>query len=204
MTHSFLHAEGDAPSKAAILERALELFVRDGLCETSIRDIAAATGYTNPALYKFFEGKDALALHLFERCYHHLVTQLEHAQGAEAPFDAKLAAVLATFLDVLTAHPSAVLFVQENLRTFWRKLPASARRHSVLGVLRALLEQGQRDGAVRRDLDVPIALAVMSGTFGQIARMAYFDELPRPWAAHATTLYQTFHRAFDAPTKATR
>ncbi len=69
---AFLLAEADPPSKREILRCALSLFVRDGLSETSIRAIARATHYTNPALYKFFPSKEALALHLFERCYAHL------------------------------------------------------------------------------------------------------------------------------------
>ena len=62
-------AEGDAPAKRRILVTALELFVRDGLCETSVRDIAKASGFTNPALFKHFKSKDDLARYLFERCY---------------------------------------------------------------------------------------------------------------------------------------
>ena len=41
----------DAESKRQIVACALELFVRKGLSATSIRDIGAAAGYTNPALY---------------------------------------------------------------------------------------------------------------------------------------------------------
>jgi AcrR family transcriptional regulator len=55
-------AHDDAPAKKKILTEALRLFVRDGLCETSIRDIARATGYTNPALFKHFASKERLAV----------------------------------------------------------------------------------------------------------------------------------------------
>ena len=56
----------DAPSKRALLEAALRLFVRDGLCETTIRIIAAEAGFTNPAIFKFFDSRDALARCVFE------------------------------------------------------------------------------------------------------------------------------------------
>src|SRR5262249_57717507 len=71
----------DPPSKQALLKAALKLFARDGVRESSIRALAEEAGFTNPVLFKYFEGKDALALHLFERCYLRLVRE---ATGALA------------------------------------------------------------------------------------------------------------------------
>src|SRR5512146_1782843 len=65
----FYIREDDPPAKREILRAALKLFSTRGLVATSIRDIARESGYTNPALYKHFAGKDALALHLFETCH---------------------------------------------------------------------------------------------------------------------------------------
>src|SRR5262245_43883517 len=76
-------APEDAPAKKRILVEALHLFVRDGLCETSIRDIADATGYTNPALFKHFPSKERLAVHLFEQCYLNLFEALQRAVTAQ-------------------------------------------------------------------------------------------------------------------------
>ena len=43
-----MHAD-DPPAKHKILVTALALFVRDGLCETSVRDIAKASGFNAKA-----------------------------------------------------------------------------------------------------------------------------------------------------------
>src|SRR4051812_47249332 len=85
-------AEGDPPSKQAILRAALRLFVVQGVAATSIRTIAREAGYTNPAMFKFFESKDELALYLFERCYDGLYRQVA-AAAAREPFREGLAAV---------------------------------------------------------------------------------------------------------------
>ena len=65
----------DPPSKQELLKAALKLFARDGVRESSIRAVAAEAGFTNPVLFKYFDGKEALALHLFERCYLRLVRE---------------------------------------------------------------------------------------------------------------------------------
>ena len=62
-------AQDDAAARAASLCAALRLFVRQGIDATSVRDIAAGSGFTNPAIFKHFDSKEALALCLFERCY---------------------------------------------------------------------------------------------------------------------------------------
>jgi len=66
---SALSCPNDAAARAASLCAALRLFVRHGIDATSVRDIAAGSGFTNPAIFKHFDSKEALALCLFERCY---------------------------------------------------------------------------------------------------------------------------------------
>ena len=76
---------GDPPSKLAIVRAALARFVHHGIEATSIRDLAEETGYTNPALYKFWQSKDALVLDVFERCYRQLVRHLDGAWTDDTP-----------------------------------------------------------------------------------------------------------------------
>src|SRR5215831_3268362 len=106
-------AEGDPASKQAILQAALALFVQHGLEATSIRMIGAAAGYTNPAMFKFFESKEALALYLFERCYGRLFLTV-HAAASKDEFDDALAAVIDAFLGAMDHDLEATIFVQES------------------------------------------------------------------------------------------
>jgi TetR/AcrR family transcriptional regulator, repressor of fatR-cypB operon len=175
MKGDFLLDAGDAPSKRRILSCALELFVRDGLCETSIRAIGAAAGYTNPALYKFFASKEALALHLFERCYLWVYGRVE-AAAARGAFGDRLGGAVRAYVGLLEERPEAVLYVNENLRAFWPRVRPAVRRASLLQVLAALVTQGQREGAVHPGLAPELAVALLVGTLGQVARQASFGD----------------------------
>src|SRR6476660_5127476 len=137
----FYVAEDDAPAKRRILETALELFVRDGLCETSVRDIAKASGFTNPALFKHFKSKDALARYLFERCYLELAELVSTAIASGRTFEARQRAIIDASLVTSTStcswpHGSArssslrgsgtsanSSSPRERLETFWRRSP---------------------------------------------------------------------------------
>src|SRR3954471_6240669 len=136
-------APDDAPAKKRILTEALRLFVRDGLCETSIRDIAAATGYTNPALFKHFSSKAELARHLFEQCYLTLFATVARAASGDGDFAVRRRAVVIAYLEMLDADRDALLYVQDNLRQFWPHMPERVRRSSIVSLIHRLLQGGR-------------------------------------------------------------
>lgn len=179
----FYVAPDDAPGKVRILTTALALFVRDGLCETSVRDIAAASGLTNPALFKHFRSKDHLARFLFERCYLELAHRVAGAIAAHATFAARRRAIVAAYLDALERDADTVLFVQDNLRHFWPKVAPAVRRLSIVGDVRRMLAAGRAEGAVTADVDVDMLTVAWIGTLQQVARARYFGELRQPAAA---------------------
>lgn len=134
-------------------------------------------GYTNPAIFKFFRTKDALALFLFERCYNECLSVLKHAVGQHAAFPSKLRAAIESLIDFVDKHPQPFFFVQDNLRVFWPKLPKEMRRHSLMTEFRKLIEQGRSEGRVSSNVSVDLQLAAMIGFLLQLARMNYFKEL---------------------------
>ena len=176
-SHTPFYISVDAPpAKQKILQAALEMFVKDGLCETSIRDIARATGFTNPALFKHFAGKDALADYLFERCYLEMFRLVQNAIRNEIAFAKRQRALVVAYLGALDRDPSSVIFVQDSLRHFWPRMPARVRRHSILGEIRALLASGREEGAVTTEIDIGLLTTAWVGTLQQFARARYFGE----------------------------
>lgn len=163
----------------------MALFARHGVEGTTIRMIAAEAGYTSPAMFKFFASKDALALHLFERCYARLYGPVA-AAAAEEDFEAALRAVIDALVAAIQEDLEAVLFVQDSLRELWPRLPARARRRSLIASLRALFERGIRSGRLAGFSSADVPVAILLGSMAQVARMSYFGELassPATWRA---------------------
>lgn len=190
----WLRAPDDPPSKQAILDAALRLFVRHGRSGTSIRMIGDEAGYTNPALFKFFPGKDALALHLFARCYARLHDRVAAAVAEADGFSRALDGTLDAYLAQLDEDLEAVLFVQEALRELWPRLPAAARRRSILRLLRDLVRRGEQEGRVTGYRSERIPVAAIVGLLGQLARMAYFGEIALPARRHREELRRAIDR----------
>ena len=173
----FFIRDDDAPAKREILKAALAAFVRDGVASTSIRTIALESGYTNPALFKHFAGKDELALYLFERCFDRLSRDVERAIHPERPFTANLRAVLTQFANLLDEDLDAFLYVHEELRRLWPRVSPELRRRSIIAMLRALFERGRRENAVTRTQSLELQLTAFVGVVAQFGRALYFGEL---------------------------
>ncbi|MHB1287017.1 MAG: TetR/AcrR family transcriptional regulator [Leptospirales bacterium] len=170
----------DPPSRQAILLGALRLFVRDGLCETSLRDIAAETGYSNTVLYKFFESKNDLAIHLFERCYGTLVMSVQDAMDPRRTFLEDLQALVDRYIRFLDQNLDAVIYVHENLRLFWPQASSKTRLNPLLGLLRKWIEKGKAEGEVDPTENTELLVSLAIGLLSQFARMLYFQECEPP------------------------
>jgi AcrR family transcriptional regulator len=174
----------DPPSKQELLKAALKLFARDGVRESSIRAVADEAGFTNPVLFKYFEGKDALALHLFERCYLRMVRESMAALAGGGTFRARLGRLIASLLALLDESPEAVLFVNEELRRFWPRMSPATRRHSLIAIMRAFFEECE----VSKEVDHTLLIAAFWGLLGQFARLHAFGEWKGPAVGAAPQL----------------
>jgi len=162
----------DPPSKQEILKAALKLFARDGVRESSIRAVADEAGFTNPVLFKYFDGKDALALFLFERCYLRMVREAMAAMGSKGTFRQRLGLLVQRMLALLDEAPEAVLFANEELRRFWPQVSPATRKHSLIGMTLAFFDEG----GVTKQADRLLLVASFWGVLGQFARLFAFGE----------------------------
>lgn len=104
-------------TKQRIARAALTLFVEKGFAETSVRDITAAVGITEGALYRHYAGKEQLAWDLFSTNYISFATELTRARIGRSDFAAQIAAMIQTFCHFFDEDPklfSYLLLMQHN------------------------------------------------------------------------------------------
>src|SRR5262245_19278232 len=189
----FYIQDDDPPAKQQILRAAMKLFADHGLAATSIRDIARESGYTNPALYKHFAGKEELALHLFETCHQRLWTKCHAAMTEAKRFDDKLAAYVGQSLQLVDEHPEAMAFLSDSARVLWPKAGPIVRRRTMIGLARALMSEAPRPRRGQPAVHPDVAAASLQGTLAELARMLQVGVIPGPavrWSADVVALFR--------------
>ena len=179
-------APGAAAGKQRILRAALQLFTEKGLCETSIRDIGVVAGLSNPALYKHYKSKEALAQDLFVFCYRWLHSALERAVGGEfGTFAAQFAAYSSVFFQQFETSPEAVIYLSDNIQHFWSEVQAEVAGDTFIAQINRMLTAAIEREEISKDLDLDLTSAIIIGGIQQLSRMWYLGLLDRPatdWA----------------------
>lgn len=170
----------DPPAKREILRAALALFSERGLAATSIRDIAEESGFTNPALYKHFSGKDELALYLFELCHARVWTICQAALSAADSFHEKLEAYVECWLGLLDEEPEVIAFLSDSARVLWPRARRSVRRRTMIGLARSLVSESPEVRKGSGGLDPDVAAASVEGTLAELGRMIQVGAIPGP------------------------
>ena len=188
----FYLREDDPPAKRHVLRAAMTLFSEHGFAGTSIRDIARESGYTNPALYKHFAGKEELAVHLFEICHRRVWTTCRAAMDAAKGFDAKLEAYVGQVLELVDEHPEVIAFLSDNGRVLWPKAGPAVRRLTMIGLARSLMSLAPPP---RRStpLNPDVVAASLQGTLAELTRMPQVGVIPGPavrWKADLVALFR--------------
>jgi AcrR family transcriptional regulator len=194
-TRPFYIRDDDPPAKREILRAALKLFSGHGLEGTSIRDIARESGYTNPALYKHFRGKDELALHLFETCHQHVWSACSAAIAAADGFDRKLEAYVSRWLEFVDGSPLMMAFLSDSARVLWPKSSANVRRRTMIGLAQSLFQEARKGRRRRSAMEVDMLAASLEGTIAELARMIQVGVVAGPATRWKGTLVNFFRKA---------
>lgn len=183
-------APGAARGKQRILRAALRLFTEKGLCETSIRDIGAAAKLSNPALYKHYESKDALARELFVFCYRWLHSALEKVVRREfESFATQFAAYSSTFFEQFETAPEVVIYLSDNIQHFWPEVQADVGGDTFIEQINRMLGSAMDREELSNELDIDLTSAIIIGGIQQLSRMWYLGLFARPatdWAESFT------------------
>jgi len=161
-------------TREQIEAKALQLFVEQGVAETSVRDIAQAVGIADGALYRHFASKDALVGHLFKANYIRFAEELDRLQAAAPDCHAKLAAMVGGFCRFFDADPVLfrfLLFVQHG-----QLAKIGAEVSTPVDIVRNVLEAAMTRGEITRR-DPALATAWVFGIVLQTATAAVYGRL---------------------------
>ena len=161
------------------------LFVKKGVAETTVRDIAGAVDISEGALYRHFVGKEELVWQLFERHYVAFAGRLQALADGETTARGKLGAMIRGFCQAHDDDPTLfhfLLFVQHGqLNRLASDVPTPVT------VMHAVLSGAIAAGEIPPQ-DVNLASALALGSVLQPMTFAAYGRLPQAQVPNADRL----------------
>ncbi|HSA56125.1 MAG TPA: TetR/AcrR family transcriptional regulator [Gemmatimonadaceae bacterium] len=165
-------------ARTAILDAAEQLFAESGFSATTIKQIGEKSGQNTALIYYYFDNKATLYRHVLDRIIGEIAGEGgARAAAATSPEDV-IRAVVAAQVSVLSRRSYLPLLLTRELIDWKAAHAEGAIRHlasTLFERLRVAIEDGQRSGSFRSDLNPRYA------AISVVAQVAYLI-LARPIA----------------------
>jgi len=169
-------------TKGKIERSALQLFVRNGINGTSIRDVAKLAGVSQGAMYNHYLSKEDLAFELFSRGWSEMGAELRRRGHMGKTIEDKMASMVGYVFQRFDEDWLVVSYVflsrHENLRRVTAHLP-----NPYLAFRRVIVD-AIRDGEVPRQ-NPEIATSMVTGAVIQTIDTKILDRIEGPLTAHS-------------------
>lgn len=157
------------PTRERSIRAALDVVREEGVQELTTRAIARRSGLTQPAIYRYFAGKDALVSEVLGEIRSLFYERLERTSEVRDP-EARLMAALGAFRDFAMDEPRLydALFLQ-TADSVPAPPPVDPRQGgNIFGFLVERVSECSRAGLVRGDGLVAVALSLAAHAQGLI------------------------------------
>ena len=142
-----------------ILERAADLFAKQGVAATTVREIAEAVGILSGSLYHHFPSKDAIVDAIVAAFMDDLVHRYDGVLASSSDPAARLRGLVHASIATSAEHPHATEIYQSDSRYLQAADgPTSVRQHAraVRAAWLKVLEEGAAAGVFRGDVPVKV------------------------------------------------
>ena len=179
--HSFLEDTMSSSKKAAtkektngkyeaILRAAIKVFARGGFFNSKVADVAKEAGVADGTVYLYFKNKDDILVSIFN----HVTEQaLAHARTVLAELEdpaEKLKRIIAGHLDMYARDRNLAIVFQVELRSSTKFMEqfSATKVTEYLDLIRSVIEEGQRQGVFRKDLNTKIVAKILFGALDEM------------------------------------
>jgi AcrR family transcriptional regulator len=143
-----------------ILERAADLFARQGVAATTVREIADAVGILSGSLYHHFASKDDIVDAIVGSFMDDLVSRYDEVLAATDDSAERLRGLVVASLATVAGHPHATEIYQKDARylaaTGDGKAPVAENARLIRRAWIGVLEEGVEAGLFRSDVPVSV------------------------------------------------
>jgi TetR/AcrR family transcriptional regulator, cholesterol catabolism regulator len=135
-----------------IFHQVVPILMKKGFQETSMQEIAVAAGLGKSTLYDYFQTKDEILVYFFEDQWNDVIEEAQKIAVQNCGVDVRLRKIMDAYLKSLQANKN--LFLKLSVESQRLKMESQKqiqdKRHAYQDMIRALIEEGIRQGIFRQ------------------------------------------------------
>jgi len=152
----------------AVLQVAVEVFNERGYDGASMEDLSKRLGIAKSGIYHHVAGKEELLRMALDRALDGLWEAADRATSLDAPAIVRLERLVRDAVGVLDARlPYVTLLLRVRGNTDTERL-ALERRRAFDALVASLVEEAERDGDIRADIDPKLTARLLFGTVNSL------------------------------------
>ncbi|MCB1051449.1 MAG: TetR/AcrR family transcriptional regulator [Acidobacteria bacterium] len=153
-----------------ILEAAIKVIAKNGFHGTTISQVASVAEVADGTIYLYFQNKDDILVSIFEETMEMFITQGLEVISQYDSVEDKLRAIARCHLGNLGSNEELACVFQVELRhsIHIMKKFSQTKLREYFGVIQKVVEEGQRQGVVRADLNPWTAVKVFFGALDEM------------------------------------
>lgn len=158
--------------RSEVLQAAGELFLEHGYEATSTADIANRVGILRGSVYYYLDSKEALLFELMEDAYAGFVRALDEIRASEDDALGKVRRLIRHHILYLVERRVATTLFLTEMRSLADEHRAVVARHeeTYRRAVAELVQDGQREGTIRADVDAELATMLLLGAANWVHR----------------------------------
>jgi TetR/AcrR family fatty acid metabolism transcriptional regulator len=157
--------------REAILRAAIRVFANNGYFNSKVADIAREAGVADGTVYLYFKSKEEILHSIFDKSMEDAIADGRKRLEEVSDPREKLRRIAQLHLERLGADRDLAVVFQVELRgsTKFMEEFSAAGFAEYLGLIRSTIEEGQRAGVFRSELNAKVMAKILFGALDEMA-----------------------------------
>ncbi|MCK6547928.1 TetR family transcriptional regulator [Myxococcota bacterium] len=155
-----------------IVDAAVEVFAEKGFFGARVAEIAEAAGVADGTIYLYFKSKDDILIAIFEEKMAEILVRFHALLDEHDEPEAKMRRYVTEHLRLVAEQPELMQVLTVELRQSARFMKEYSPQAfgKYLALVGGILEEGQKKGLFRRNLDPAVFRRALFGAIDELAR----------------------------------
>ncbi len=183
-----------ADKREAILRAAVKVFAEKGYFNSKVADIAGEAGIADGTVYLYFKSKEEILHSIFDRAMEEFIAEGKREIAEIERADERLRRIAELHLERLGADRNLAIVFQVELRgsiKFMEEFSAAGFAE-YLGIIHLTIEDGQKAGVFRKDLNATVCSKILFGALDEMVTNWILSKKPYALAPLADEVLKVF------------